>query len=239
MFTLQSRIRTARRIAAVSAVVVFAACGDDGGTAVAGDFAFSIAPGAVSVQQGQLGQVTATLSRSGGFTGPLSATVEGAPAGVTVEPTTFAAGSTSARITVKASSSVAPGTYPITVRVTGEGVAAKTVPLSLVVTASPNSALTLNPAALLVGLGGQGSVTATIVRESGVSGPVNLTVTGMPEGMTVNAPAIAAGSSTSTITVNVGASVAPNVYTLTVSTNANGMTPASATLVIGIAIPAN
>ncbi|WP_328296718.1 glycosyl hydrolase family 18 protein [Streptomyces sp. NBC_00435] len=87
-----------------------------GGGPVADDFSLSLAPGSASVPPG--GSTTATVATAvtSGSVKPVALTVSGAPAGVTaaVSPGSVTAGG-SAQLTVGASATAVPGTYPLTV----------------------------------------------------------------------------------------------------------------------------
>src|SRR5213078_4130518 len=76
-------------------------------------------------------------------------------------------------------------------------------------------ALAVAPAALTIGQGATGSTTVTVTRTN-FTGAVTLTVGGAPTGVTGSfSPAAPTGTS-STLTLSVGAAVAPGVYNLTV-----------------------
>ena len=220
------------------AVLMFAACGgsDDPPTGSTGDFTFSLTPTALSLVQGQSGQVTAALTRTGGFAGAVAGTVEGVPAGVTLTPLAIPAGSTSAPITVSVGATVAAGVYPITIRANATGIAQKTLTVTLTVTAAatPTLAIAVNPTTVPVQAGSQGSSQATITRGGGFAGAVTLAVTGAPAGMIVTPPAIAVGATTSAITVDVGAAVAAGTYPLIVRATGTAVTEATATLTVTV-----
>ena len=96
--------RAMQRAIVVSALLLTAACGGDGnGDPVEpqGDFTFAIVPSTLSVQQGQNGTVNVTVTRTGGFAGTVTGSVEGLPAGVTLAPFSVAAATSSAIVTVK------------------------------------------------------------------------------------------------------------------------------------------
>lgn len=88
---------------------------------------------------------------------------------------------------------------------------------SIAVTASPTS-LALDP-------GGTGTVTVTLVRNGGFTDPVNVTVEGLPTGVTATVqPAQLTGATTqATVTVTVANSVAPGTYPATVRASATGV----------------
>ena len=231
--------RAMHRAIVVGAVLLTAACGGDGGgepVEPQGDFTFAISPATLSLQQGQSGTVNVTVSRSGGFAGAVTGSVEGLPAGVTLAPFSVAAATSSAIVTVSVGATVAPGNYPIVVRAQASGIAQKQANLTLTVTAAPAPAATIavNPAAVTVQAGANGTSQATITRTGGFAGEVTLTTTGAPTGMTVTTPAIAAGATTSAITIAVGANVPAAVYPITVRANGTGITEATAVLTVTV-----
>ncbi|MFD7839794.1 glycosyl hydrolase family 18 protein [Streptomyces sp. NPDC059761] len=87
-----------------------------GGGPVADDFSLAVAPGSASVAPGGSTSATVNTAVVSGTARTVALTASGAPAGVTasVDPASVTAGG-SARLTVAASASAAPGTYPITV----------------------------------------------------------------------------------------------------------------------------
>jgi len=105
-------------------------------TAATPDFTISASPTAVSVVQGNAGTSTITTTVSGGFNNAISLSASGQPSGVTVgfSPASIAApGAGSSTVTMTVGSSVATGTYPITVTGTG-GSTTHTTTVNLTVT---------------------------------------------------------------------------------------------------------
>jgi len=80
-----TRIQRAGRSALVTAAVLCAlSCGDDEGpVGNAGSIQLAVSPATVAAPQGQTGTVTATLTRTGGYTGAVTISVDGLPAGAT------------------------------------------------------------------------------------------------------------------------------------------------------------
>ncbi|KOU25396.1 chitinase [Streptomyces sp. WM6372] len=105
-----------------------------GGGPVADDFSLSLAPGSASVAPGGSASATVNTAVVSGTARTVALAASGAPAGVTasVDPASVTAGG-SARLTVAASASAAPGTYPITVTGTA-GALTHTATLTLTVT---------------------------------------------------------------------------------------------------------
>jgi len=225
---------------ALLAAVVAAGCKDDGVTDP-GSIALSLSPTSASVAQGGNTTTTATLTRSGGFSGSVTLSVTGAPSGVTAAvsniQTTGAV--TTATVTVTVGAAVAAGTYPLVVRGTGTGVDEATANFSLTVTAAPagSYALSLSSAALSIAQGASTPTTTVNVNRTNFTGDVQLAVTGLPAGVTAAfAPNPATGNS-SVLTLTVGAAVPAQVYNLTVTGAAsvgNQSTPLALTVTAAV-----
>lgn len=95
-----------------------------------GNFSLSIDPSQVSVLQGGSRGIQLSLSRSGGFTDSVTVQLLNPPSGISAQPVTIDAGSTSATLTVFASTSAEPGPKTLTVRGTS-GTLAQDVTVSL------------------------------------------------------------------------------------------------------------
>jgi uncharacterized membrane protein/uncharacterized protein YdeI (BOF family) len=81
-----------------------------------------------------------------------------------------------------------------------------------------------NPAIKTVAAGGSGVLTAQVTAENGFTGVVNLSVAGLPAGVTAAfSPASVTGGGASALTISASASAAPGIYSL-------NLTGASATL---------
>src|SRR5438034_1149259 len=91
----------------------------------------------------------------------------------------------------------------------------RSTPLTLTVTAAPDYALSLSPAALTIVQGTTGTTTVTITRTN-FTGAVTLSLGSAPAGVTGSFNPAAPTGTSSTLTVSVGATVAPGVYNLTV-----------------------
>ena len=197
----------------VAAALVVAGCGSDPGPDTGGDkgtIAISVTPASLSVVQGGSGSVQASITRGGGFTGTVNVVTEGAPAGVTavVSNVTTSGTTTSGTVTANVAASTVPGVYTITVRASGSGVTDATTTFSLTVTAIPAIALSANPASVSVVAGASGPTTITIARTN-FTGDVTLALEGAPTGVTGTFSPSPANGTTSTLTLQVAASVLP------------------------------
>lgn len=78
-----------RPILAVAAALLLGACGGAAPGEVPEDFALRVEPETLTLAPGNVGEVTVTLERRGGFSLPVTVTLEGLPAGVSAEPLTL------------------------------------------------------------------------------------------------------------------------------------------------------
>ena len=101
----------------------------------AGNPSFSLSPNpsSISITKGSSGSVVVAVNPSGGFSGTVALSASGHPAGVTVDFSPSSA-TTSSNATFSVGSSVAVGTYPITINGTAPGAPNASTTVSLVVT---------------------------------------------------------------------------------------------------------
>jgi hypothetical protein len=99
--------------------------------------------------------------------------------------------------------------------------------------------LTASPSALTIPQGGTGMVTVTLLRVGGFADAVNVSVTGLPTGVTLSVtPAQLTGQTTQAIvTVNVSSTVPAGTYTATVSGTATGVGTATASYTLTVTAP--
>lgn len=232
--------RAGRLAGVVAAVAVMAGCGSDSGGpgGDTGAISIGLSQTGLEIQQGGSGSLTATITRTGGFTGTVNVTTEGAPAGVTatVSNVTTTNGTTTGTITVAVGPSVTPQVYTLTVRASGNGVATVSQTFSLTVTPLPAITIAVNPTTLSLVQGATGTVAVTIGRTN-FTNAVNLTLEGAPVGVTGTfAPPAPTGIS-STLTVTVGGAVSPGTFTLTVRAAAAGVSDVTTTFSLTVGTP--
>src|SRR5207247_1049347 len=194
------------------------------------DYTLSLAPAALTIVQGATGNTTVTITRTN-FSSAVTLSLGGAPTGVSgaFDP----AARTEARParTVSGAAAAAPGVYNLTVDGTGTP-GNRSTPLTLTVSAAPDYGLSLAPTALTIAQGATGTTTVTITRTN-FTGAVTLSLGSAPTGVTGAFDPAAPTGTSSTLTVSVGAAVAPGVYNLTVAGSAspgNRSTPLSLTV---------
>lgn len=193
-------------------------------------------PTALSIQQGQSGSATLTISRSS-FFGAVALTSTGAPAGMTVTFSPASVSGTTSTITVAVAGAVAAGSYPVTVQGSGTGIPNASTILGVTVTAPAGSiALSAAPASLTIQQGQSGTSQLAIARTNFI-GAVNLTSSGTPAGMTATlSPATASGTSAA-VTIAVGASVPIGTYQLSIQGTGAGVPNATVGLSVTVTAP--
>src|SRR5947209_263341 len=121
---------------------------------------------------------------------------------------------TNSTLPVSVRASIAPVVYTLTV--VGAGTPGnRSTPLTLTVSAAADYTLSVSPAALTIGQGATGTSAVTITRTN-FTGAVTLSLGTAPAGVTGSFNPAAPTGTSSTLTVSVGAAVAPGVYNLTV-----------------------
>ncbi|MFN8574288.1 MAG: hypothetical protein U0132_19715 [Gemmatimonadaceae bacterium] len=213
-----------------------AACGGggDGGTTnpTPAGFTVSLSSTTLSVEQGSSGSVTATIGRTGTFTGTVNLSTEGVPTGLTASfsPTAITSGTTSTTLTVAVAASVAPGQYTFTIRGQAAEVSAQqTGTVTLTVTAKAAIALTANPSTLSVQQGASGGTTINIARTN-FPGAVTLAATGLPANVTASFTTSPTSGNSATLTLTVGAGAATGNSTITVTGSGSGVSNATTTV---------
>ncbi len=229
--------------------VAIAGCGTNASNSVtspppAADFTLSASPSTLTLTAGAMGQgISVSATALNGFTGSVSVSLSGLPAGVTAAPSTLTlTPGTAQNVTLTALASAAAGMATITFTGTS-GTLSHTAMVALTVTAAappPDFTLTLSPTnlGLTAGASGQAvSVTATALN--GFTGSVSVSLTGLPTGvtaspstltltpgtaqnLTLTAASVVSGSSTVTFTGTSGSLT----HTATLQLTVSAVTPA-------------
>jgi hypothetical protein len=185
----------------------------------------------VSLGQGTSTSTNVDITPQYGFTGNVNLAVSGLPNGVTGSFSPNPATGTSA-LTLQASSTAAIGQYPLTITGTS-GTQTQTAALTLGVYA-PTFTLS-NFGGITVGQGTSGFGYIDVNPQYGFAGNVNLSVAGLPSGVTASFnPNPSTGFTT--LTVNAGSTTPVGQYPLTV-TGTSGTQTASTTLTLGVSSP--
>ena len=200
-------------------------------------FATTSAEANASGAVGGTASLPIAITRSSSANNAVTLAVSGLPAGVTLSGgQTIAAGSDSTTLVFSVSASAATVTdVPITISATSAGASSPT-PLDGTLTVSAQSAGSITISPLCCALGGFPGdtgvgVVVDITRSGDATGPVSLTVTGLPATVTlVGGATIAAGSNSTELTFDIAETAPIGQYTLTVSATSPGVaapTPAT------------
>jgi uncharacterized membrane protein len=207
-------------------------------SSTASTLALSALPTSLTVGQGQTTQTTITSTASASLKSAVTLAVTGAPAGLTVtfaSPTIASPGSGADVLKVVASSTLAAGTYNLTVTGSGGGPTA-TVLVPVVVTA-PNFAFSASATSLSIAPSASGSVTLTVTPQNGFNSAVALAVSGLPTGVTATfTPATISGTSTSALKLT-AATTAPGSSSTVTITATSGSLKQTVTLSLVVAAP--
>ena len=199
----------------------------------ASGFTIAPSPASVSVVQGGSSASTMTVVPQGGFSGTVSLSVTGLPAGVTG---TFSPSATThtSTLTFSASASAAPGGSTVTITGTSGSLTSK-VTVALTVSPPPSFTLSATPASVSLNPGASGTSTIAIDALNGFSGTVALAASGLPAGVTASfAPASTA--SQSTVTFAAASTAATSSATVTI-TGTSGSLTSKVTIALTVSTP--
>lgn len=189
-----------------------------------GTFALSADPSALELAQGASGVVDLDIDRSGGFAGSVALAVSGAPEGLDAVLGAAAVTGDGTDLTITASGSLAAGVYTLTVTGTGEGTAERQaqVAVTVVETSAGTFEITVSPTALSLDQGAAGTVTVSIDRSGGYTGPVTLAVENVPAGVDAQLSETVVAGDEATLQVSVGAGAATGGFSLAIRASGQG-----------------
>jgi len=189
------------------------------------DFSLAATPSARSVTQGGTTTYAVSTAAIAGFTGGIGLSVSGLPAGATAgfsaTPVSPGSGST---LTVSTGPSTPAGTYQLAI-VGASGSLSHGQVVTLTVTApAPDFTLAATPSSRSASQGGGTTYAISTAPVAGFTGSIDLGVTGLPAGVTASygADPVSAGAN-ATLSVSVGATVAPGSYSLTITGTSGGL----------------
>jgi hypothetical protein len=190
------------------------------------DFSGSITPSYQTITPGSSTGYNLAVTPINGFTGNVTLTVSGLPAGATgiFNPATITGGSGSSLLSISTSSSTATGSYVLTITATsGSHVHSTTVNLNVGPAGTDFTDFTgsITPSSQTVRIGSSTSFTLTIQPINGFSQDVNLSQLGTPTGVFISASTqvIVGGSGSSVITFSPQTNATPGTYTITITAN--------------------
>jgi len=183
------------------------------------DYSISATPASVTVTAGGSASYTASVTPTGGFTGAVTLSVSGLPAGATAA---FNPGSVTtsgnSTLTVTTSSSTPAGNYSLTITGTSGSLVHSTTVTLVVAVPVPDFTIAASPASNTVVRPASTTYTVTVGALNGFTGAVNLSVSNLPRNATASfSPASINGSGTSTLTINTASNTRIGTRTLTIT----------------------
>ena len=182
------------------------------------DFSLSAAPSSQTINQGSPTSYTVTLNPISGYSGTVTFSASGMPAGVTASfnPVSLT-GSGSTALNITTSFSTTPGTYPLTITGT-DGTLTHTAAVTLVVTPAGDFQMTSSIASQTVNPGENTGFGITISSINGFSGTVSLSLSGLPAGATGTFnPGSITGAGTASLAITTSVATPAGVYNMTVT----------------------
>ncbi len=208
------------------------------------DFGLVASPKSQSVVQGNSVTYSAVITALNNYTGTITFSVAGLPAGATLTPPPPAvtnSGSSAITILTSNGTTTPVGSYPLTITAT-DGVLVHTANVTLIVTSNaPDFTFTASPASQTVVQGSSVAYSAVITAVNSYTGTINFSVAGLPAGATLTPPppaVINSGASTITILTNNGTTTAVGVYPLTI-TATDGVIVHTASVTLSVTAPAD
>lgn len=196
------------------------------------DYTLSASPPSQAVPVGSSTSYSVTINRTGGFSGAVSLSVSGLPAGATASFSPNPATANSSTLTVNTASTTPAATSTLTI--TGaSGSLSHTTSVTLQVT---DFTISISPASQTVAQGASTTYTVTVNRVDGHSGAVTFTIGTLPTGVTASFnpnPTTATGTtSTLTLTTSSSTPVSSGTSFTVTGTSSPLARSASATLVV-------
>jgi cellulase/cellobiase CelA1 len=198
------------------------------------DFSITAAPpAAVTITPGSNPTASISVAALFGFTGAVSITASGLPAGVTAN---FSPSSVNGSGTIianfNAQTTTPAGTTNISI-VGTSGTLVHTATIALTVTGTVTPDFSLSAANASVAQGGTAASAITLTRLSGFAGSVALTASGLPAGVTASFNPASTTTAASTLTFTASATATVGAATITV-TGVSGTLTHTATLVLTV-----
>jgi hypothetical protein len=180
--------------------------------------ALSLDSSSRTVERGGSTDLTAMVTRGGGYTGDVWFAVDSTPSGVTVTTSVVQITDTSTTgiITFNVSRLAPDGIYPLTIRASGTGVSDDTATLTLVITGTGVPMIGVRISADFLMAAGTSETAPVTISRSNFAGPVTLAVTDIPEGISMAFRPDTVYGNVANATITVANSVAPGFYVVTV-----------------------
>ena len=208
------------------------------------DFTIAASPASTTVVQGGTAGYTVNVGALNSFTGDVSLSATGLPAGATATftPSVIPGGAGSSNLSVSTTAGTPAGSFTLTITGTS-GSLTHSTPATLVVNTPPppqDFSIAASPSSQTVAPGSGTSYSVTIGAQNGFGGVVTLGLSGLPQNATFSfVPATVTGAGSSTLTVTAAATTPTGTSTLTITGTSGALTHStSVTFVVSNAPPA-
>jgi subtilisin family serine protease len=201
------------------------------------DFTSTVSPSSASTAAGGGVSYTVFVAPVNRFSGDVSLTLGGlseSRAAWSFSPPVITGGSGSAQLTLSTATSIAAGTYPLTITTTS-GATVHSAPATLVVTAPPDFTLSATPTSQNVVAGAGATYAVGVASLSGFADNIALSLAGLPSGVGTASfsPQVVTGAGSAQLTVTTSPTAPGGTYPLTITGTAGGVThTAAVTLVV-------
>ena len=197
-------------------------------------FTLSSSTSSLSAVQGQSATDAISVTALNGFTGSVSFSVSGLPAGATAtfSPTTSTSGTT---LSIAIAATAATGTYPLTIAGTSGSITSTTT-VSLVVTAAPTFNLSAGSSSVSIVQGQSGTDAISVAALNGFTGTVSFAVSGLPVGATATFTPTTSTSGTS-LGIAVASTALSGTYPLTITGTSGSITSSANVSLVVTAAP--
>ena len=148
------------------------------------------------------------------FTGTVTLSAEDLPVGITATFQPLVAGSPTTSVIFTIAGTIPPGTYPVTVRASGNGVPDATVAFSIAVSAA-SIALAVSPTTAIVSAGGASTTELSLTRRD-FSGAVAFDGINLPAGISIVFDSSSIRGNRTAATIAVGSAVTPGSYAISI-----------------------
>ena len=192
------------------------------------DFTLAATPPSQTVAPGEATTFGVTVTRVNGFADAVGFTVSGLPAGATGSFAPASTTGTATTLTIGTNTSVAAGTYVLTITGTA-GAVTRTTTVTLVVgAASGGFTLAVTPSSRTIAPGRTTSYSLTITRDAGFTDGVSFTVSGLPSTGIVSASFLMQSPTASMAVLRIATdgSVPAGTYPLAITGTGGGVTRA-------------
>lgn len=196
------------------------------------DFSVSVPPSTVSVAEGSSATSIVTSTSLNGFSGTVNLSATASPAGPTaalspVSVSVSAGGTSSSSLIIGAASTVAPGSYEVTV-MGASGSLSHSALVSVNVVAPNDFTLSASPSYIAIEPGSTGSSIISLASLKGFSGTVSLSASISPSGPQLsidpsNQPLSSGSTANSTLTISTTSTVLGGNYSIAVKGSGNGI----------------